>query len=71
MSLRDTPTTYSAKEAEQIRDTAEHPGSTLVCPRCNTPMDRGPCVEVHGVTMQEICCPDCQRCVMLRDPPEA
>jgi hypothetical protein len=70
MSVRNTPTTYSAEEAATIRDTAEHPVATLVCPRCNTAMDRGPRVEVHGVMMQEVCCPDCQRCVMLRDPPE-
>ena len=71
MSIRDTPTTYSVEEAERIRELASERDAVLHCPRCSIPMERGPRVEVHGMSMQEVCCPECQRCVMLRNLPEA
>jgi hypothetical protein len=70
MTIRDTPTTYSTDEAAQIREVAARRTETVFCPRCKSAMDRGPRVEVHGSLMEEICCPQCQRCVMLRTRPE-
>ncbi len=68
MSTRDTPTTYSAEEATLIKEMAGRPGASLVCPRCNTPLIRVTPADMRGAVMQEVSCPECHRCIMLRAP---
>ncbi len=68
MSLRDTPTTYSAEEAARIHKMAAQQGSPLFCPRCGASMSLGPRVNRHDTILQEVSCPECQRCIMLREP---
>ncbi len=68
MSTRDTPTTYSAEEAAWIKEMAGRPDASLVCPRCNTPLTRLPPIDMRGTVMQEVSCPECSRCVILRAP---
>ena len=68
MSMRDTPTTYSAEEAARIHEMAAQQGAPLVCPRCGTSMTVGPRVSHLDTILREVSCPECQRCVMLREP---
>ena len=71
MSMRDTPTTYSAEEAARIHEMAAQQDAPLICPRCDASMTLGPRINRHGTVLQEVCCPDCQRCIMLREPADA
>ena len=66
MSTRDTPTTYSAEEAAQIKEMAGRPDALLVCPRCNTSLTRLTPTDMGGAVMQEVSCPKCHRCIILR-----
>ena len=68
MSTRDTPTTYSAEEAAQIKEMAGRPDALLVCPRCNTSLTRLTPTDMGGAVMQEVSCPKCHRCIILRAP---
>ena len=68
MSTRDTPTTYSAEEAAQIKEMAGRSDALLVCPRCNTSLTRFTPTDMGGAVMQEVSCPKCHRCIMLRAP---
>ncbi len=68
MSTRDTPTTYSAEEAARIKEMAGRPDASLVCPRCNTPLTWVTPAEIWGAVMQEVSCPECHRCIILRAP---
>ncbi len=68
MSTRDTPTTYSAEEAARIKEMAGRPDASLVCPRCGTPLIRLTPTDARGPVMQEVSCPKCHRCIILRAP---
>ncbi len=68
MSARDTPTTYSAEEAARIKDMAGQPDASLVCPLFNTPLIRLTPTDARGAVMQEVSCPGCHRCIILRAP---
>ncbi len=68
MSTRDTPTTYSAEEAARIKEMAGRPDASLVCPRCDTPLIRLTPTDARGAVMQELSCPECHRCIILRAP---
>jgi len=66
MSTHDTPATYTREEAVAIRAEALDGGSPI-CPRCNKPLILRTPVALDEVTVQEISCPMCHRCVILRE----
>ena len=68
MSTRDTPTTYSVEEAARIKEMVGRPDVSLICPRCNTPLIRLTPTDTRGAAMQEVSCPKCHRCIILRAP---
>ncbi len=66
MSTHDTPATYTREEAAAIREEALI-GGTPICPRCNTPLTLRTPVALDEVVVQEVSCPECHRCVILRE----
>jgi transposase-like protein len=68
MTVRDTPTTYSAEEAEQITRAARAGEWPINCPRCNRPLESMQPVRRRGRDIQEYACPECHRCVMVHRP---
>ena len=68
MALRDTPTTYSAEEAEAIVRAARANEPGIECPRCRELLQSVPPVRRGDHLIVELCCPACHRCVMVRHP---
>jgi hypothetical protein len=62
----DTPATYSRTEAAAIRAQVRECAETLVCPRCGGGLRVGSPIRAEQVTVTEVCCPACRRCLMLR-----
>ncbi len=67
---RDTPATYSADEAARIREMFAQLDSRLICPRCSEQLTVSTPVTRRGSTIQEVSCPGCYRCIVVRDLPE-
>ena len=65
MSTHDTPATYNREEAVAIRDEVLEGGSPI-CPRCDKPLILRTPVAVDAMTVQEVSCPMCHRCVIIR-----
>ena len=66
MSIHDTPATYNREEAAAICDEVLV-GGRPVCPRCNTPLALRTPVALDEMTVQEVSCPRCHRCVIVRE----
>ena len=67
---RETPVTYSKKEVDKIRQMIVTPGTDLVCPRCNAPLESE--TIAGGGTIEavwELTCSECRRSVIARDLP--
>jgi hypothetical protein len=65
-----TPATYSAAEARSIREAFAQADARLMCPRCDEELSVSPTVVGHGGMLQEVSCPSCNRCVIMRGLPE-
>ncbi len=66
----ETPVTYTADEAFCIREMLVQPHGQLICPRCNGDLVIGAATIRHSHTIREVLCPDCHRCLMVRDVEE-
>jgi hypothetical protein len=66
MSTHDTPATYTREEAVAIQEEVLE-GGRPNCPRCNKPLTLRTPVAVDAMTVQEVSCPMCHRCVIIRE----
>lgn len=63
----ETPVTFTAEEAERIKQAVRTKTPDLHCPRCDHDLAYGPGVRYEGHTIRELYCPVCHRCLMIRD----
>jgi transcription elongation factor Elf1 len=61
---------YSTDEARRIRESFARLTDQLLCPRCDDELLVSPLMQRHGGTLQEVFCPTCHRCVIVRNLPE-
>ncbi len=66
MTKHDTPATYTSDEAHAIR-VVTLAGGRPTCPRCAELLLVATPVVLEDMTVQEVTCPSCHRCVILRD----
>jgi transcription elongation factor Elf1 len=53
-----------------VREAFAQAEARLMCPRCNTELYVSPPVPRQGSILQEVSCPSCNRCVIVRNLPE-
>jgi hypothetical protein len=66
MSTHDTPATYNREEAVAIRELVLE-GKSPICPRCDEPLTLRTPVALDAMIVQEVSCPMCHRCVIIRE----
>ena len=65
-----TPATYSVDESASIHEMFVRPDVPLLCPRCAAELTVSPPIESRSSIVQEVCCPSCHRCIIVKDRPE-
>ena len=66
MSTHDTPATFTREEAVAIHEEVLAGGSPI-CPRCDKPLTLRTPVALDVMMVQEVSCPMCHRCVIIRE----